>query len=66
MTKQAEVKHTGTGWVIRLKGKEAREVGSDWCPLPLTPEATLTMVEAHCRKVGYSGAKVSLSGRKVQ
>ncbi|KKM93869.1 hypothetical protein LCGC14_1203980 [marine sediment metagenome] len=65
MTKLAEVKHVGTGWVIRLRPAEAKEIGSDWCPLPLTAEATLTMVEAHCRKIGYGGAKVSTFGGKV-
>ncbi len=58
MTKLAEVKHTGACWVIRLEGAEAELIGSDWCPLPLTAEATLTVVEAHCRKIGYGGAKV--------
>ena len=59
MTKLAEVKHTGTGWVIRLEDEEAKEMGSDWCPLPLTADATLTVVEAHCRKIGYGGAKIT-------
>jgi len=59
IAKLAEVKRTRTGWAIRLEKEEAREIGSDWCPLPLTPEATLAAVEAHCRKIGYGGAKVT-------
>ncbi len=58
MTQTAQVKHTGTGWVVRLEGAEAQAIGSDWCPLPLTAEATLSMVDAHCKRIGYDGARV--------